>query len=248
MTGRIKLYLTTAVILGLLTNFSHFVSDASAGPLSMGYTSRQMNTSGSDSSQTLTASGGSGSYTWSIPGGSGTLSNSNGSSTVYTAPISNANCVNNPTVRLMDSTGQYVDLPMAVNGYPYLQVEAVRITADDWCNPGQTITSCGMNTYHYNCQGELIPNFNQHDNPCASATNHIGSSCAECYGNNICDACSTICGGVAYKLSLSPEDRTLPFPNMRNGGCCAWNAPQQPGPNDTGNGCSRAATCTTQWT
>ena len=196
-----------------------------------------MSVSGSDSSQTLTASGGSGSYTWSIPGGSGTLSNPNGSSTIYTTPSSNANCANNPTVRLTDSAGQYVDLPMAVNGYAY-QAEAVRITADDWCNPGQTITTCGMNTYHYNCQGELIPNFNQHPNPCASSTNTIGSSCTTCYNINICDGCSTYCGGVAYKLSISPEDRTLPFPYLRNGGCCPWNAPAQPGPNDTGTGCS----------
>jgi hypothetical protein len=149
MTARIKLYLAMAVVFCLLTNSSHLVSNASADPLSMGYTSRQMSVSGGDSSQTLTASGGSESYTWSIPGGGGTLSNSSGNSTIYMAPNSNANCANNPTVRLTDSTGQYVDLPIAVNGYLY-SAEALRISAGTWCQDiSDVLSECGMTTYHY---------------------------------------------------------------------------------------------------
>jgi hypothetical protein len=157
MTGRKRLYLATTVIFGLFINFSYLISDAFADPLSIGYTSRQMSViGGTDSSQTLTASGGTGPYTWSIPGGSGTLSTSNGSSTVYTAPSSNANRANDPTVRVTDSSGQYADLPMAVNSYFY-PAEAVRISADPWChNISDVISECGMTTYHYDCHGDLM--------------------------------------------------------------------------------------------
>jgi RHS repeat-associated protein len=239
MTDRKRLCLATAVIFSLFINFSYVISVASADPLSIGYTSRQMSVSGSDSSQSLTASGGSGSYTWSIPGGSGSLSNSGGSSTVYTAPSSNANCANNPTVRLMDSSGQYVDLPMAVNGYSSAGTEAVRISGDSWCNSNGIISECGMTTYHYNCHGDLMGLPYYHNpNPCNSVTNSVGK-CDNCLNSsNICDNCSTYCGTIQYKMSISPEDRTLPFPYLRNGGCCPANAPPQTGPNDTGTGCS----------
>jgi RHS repeat-associated protein len=38
-------------------------------------------------------------------------------------------------------------------------------------------------------------------------------------------------------MSISPEDRTLPFPYLQNGGCSAANAPPKIGPGDTGAGC-----------
>ncbi len=243
MTRRKRLQLAAAVIFGLLPNLSYLISNVSAEPLAIGYTSRQMSTSGSDSSQTLTASGGSGSYTWSIPGGSGALSNSNGNSTVYTAPSSNANRVNDPTVRLTDSAGQYVDLPMAVNGYPY-RVAALRISADSWCNDTSNVTSeCGMTTYYYDCHGELIPPEilgRGIPNPCYSVHGTVGKcDTGNCVNSSLlCDSCSTICASIGWKMILSPEDLTLPFPSLRNGGCSPWNAPPQTGPGDTGAGCS----------
>jgi hypothetical protein len=188
MTGRKRLYLATAIIFGLFTNISYFISDASADPLSIGYTSRQMSViGGSDSSQTLTASGGTGPYTWSIPGGSGTLSTSNGSSTVYTAPSSNPNRANDPIIRLTDSTGRYVNLTMAVNGYPY-SVEAVRISAEPWCNTVGVVSSCGMTTYHYDCHGDLMaPPHYFNPNPCFSTTNSVWG-CDYCLNSSlICD-------------------------------------------------------------
>lgn len=199
-----------------------------------------MSTSGSDSTQTLTASGGTGLYTWSIPGGSGTLSSSNGSSIIYTAPGSNANRANDPTIRLTDSTGQHVDLTMAVNGYQG-HVEAVRISAEPWCNTVGVVSTCGMTTYHYDCHGDLMaPPYYSLPNPCYSTTNSVWG-CDDCLNSSlICDNCSTYCGAISYKISLSPEDRTLQFPYLQNGGCGPALLPPAIGPGDTGGSASGA--------
>src|SRR4030043_2016560 len=76
-----------------------------------GYSSQQMSCSGT---QSLTATGGGGKYKWSFTGG-GSLSKSSGASVVYTAPATNAECANNPTVTLTDCCGTTTSLQFAVN-------------------------------------------------------------------------------------------------------------------------------------
>ena len=84
--------------------------------ISIGYTSQQM---ACDGTQALTASPGADEadcYTWSLSGG-GSLSATTGKSVIYTAPSSNANCENNPTITLTNKSGATATLKIAVNCY-----------------------------------------------------------------------------------------------------------------------------------
>lgn len=82
------------------------------------YTTQQMSVNGT---QNLKASGGGGGpYTWNItPAGGGSLSKTktaSGEVTIYTAPASNANCANNPTIQVIDFCLHTASLKIAVNG------------------------------------------------------------------------------------------------------------------------------------
>jgi len=72
--------------------------------------------------QSLAANGGMGPYTWIKASGGGSLSGGSGTSVAYTAPSSNQNCANNPTIRLTDSCGRTNDLKLAVNASNNLDV------------------------------------------------------------------------------------------------------------------------------
>ena len=85
-------------------------------PPVLGFTSKQMSFG---SNQPLTAIGGTGPYSWVKVSGGGNLSGSSGTSVTYTAPSSNANCANNPTIRVTDSCGQATDLKIAVSNPSY---------------------------------------------------------------------------------------------------------------------------------
>lgn len=81
------------------------------------YTTQMMN---ADEEQELSVSAsgtvcGTPAYTWEITSGSGTLSDETGTTTTYTAPHTNAECANNPTITL-SCNGEVVDtLDIAVN-------------------------------------------------------------------------------------------------------------------------------------
>jgi hypothetical protein len=77
----------------------------------IGFSAKQMVV---DGEQTLTASGGMGPYTWTKVSGGGNLSGS-GTSVTYTAPSSNANCAQNPTIQVTDSCNRTHTLQLAVN-------------------------------------------------------------------------------------------------------------------------------------
>lgn len=79
----------------------------------VGYTTQQMAINGT---QTLAAIGGEGcSLDWEIVSGGGSLSASSGSSVVYTAPSTNPNCVNNPTITLSCQGAVVASLSIAIN-------------------------------------------------------------------------------------------------------------------------------------
>lgn len=87
-----------------------------AAPLSISYTSLLMSCGGQ---QTLTAIGGCGPWSWAVTAGGGTISfNPNDSGeAVYTAPATNVNCVDNPTITLTDCCGGSASISLAVNCY-----------------------------------------------------------------------------------------------------------------------------------
>ena len=78
------------------------------------YTTLQMAV---DEEQGLSASESGAGYTWTISSGGGSLSKSEGNSTVYTAPSTNANCTANPTIQL-SCDGNVIDsITIAINQY-----------------------------------------------------------------------------------------------------------------------------------
>jgi RHS repeat-associated protein len=151
----------------LILNF--FRPDFSYGDTlpSIGYTTQQMAVNGT---QNLTASGGSGNpYTWSIIRGGGSLSSSTGNSVTYTAPSSNSNCANNPTIQVTDSNGYSNILSLAVNAYS--GVAGYNVVTDDGC----AFRSAGICSWQIwkqplYCNGNLGPNWSMcspgHNSPC----------------------------------------------------------------------------------
>lgn len=86
--------------------------------ISIGYTTQQMAV---DEVQTLTVNNPvSGcTYSWSIASGGGSLSSSIGTSVNYTAPSTNVDCVNNPTITLSVGGSTCDTLALAVAAIPY---------------------------------------------------------------------------------------------------------------------------------
>jgi hypothetical protein len=84
------------------------------------YTTQQMSCTGGGSTQALSATGGGGGpYKWTS-GGKGSFSPTQtgpGQSTTYTAPTTNASCLNNPTIQVTDYCSGSATLQIAVNCY-----------------------------------------------------------------------------------------------------------------------------------
>lgn len=120
-------------------------------PPVIGFTSKQMTTNGR---QNLTVSGGCGEpYTWSIGSGRGSLSNSTGTSVTYTAPSSNPNCANNPTIKVTDKCGNYTTLDLAVSGYTSWEIAYTKSTG---CNLGDHDGHGDCNPVpHWSCPSKI---------------------------------------------------------------------------------------------
>jgi hypothetical protein len=79
-----------------------------ATALSISYTSLSMSCG---QQQTFTAKGGCSPYLWSITGGGGSITQEG----VYTAPATNVNCVDNPTIQVTDCCGNTASINLAIN-------------------------------------------------------------------------------------------------------------------------------------
>ncbi len=101
-----------------LSMFGDFATRECIGLPVINYISQQMAINGT---QNLYATGGGGGpYTWAIIVGGGNLSETTtiyGEDNLYTAPSSNTNCVNNPTIQVTDYCGKTATLKIAVNAY-----------------------------------------------------------------------------------------------------------------------------------
>ena len=111
--GVVDASVVRGALIGTLTNGFTFI--LGTAPI-ISYTTQQMSVNGT---QTLSASGGGGGpYAWYLASGGGTLNPSVGNSTLYTAPVTNPNCANNPQIYVTDMCGlSSAILKIAVNGY-----------------------------------------------------------------------------------------------------------------------------------
>jgi hypothetical protein len=182
---------------------------------SMGYTTQQMTTSGT---QTLTVTGGTAPYTWTIISGGGSLSSSTGSSITYTAPSSNANCSNNPTIQVCEFYGGCTTLKIAVNGDG--------ATTNAYSIVSHTQASCGAHTKccwaiyrtNYNCDGTITVGSTIGCDSCDCGDNTTDCHCGGgffCLLSSLqarCNNCgSTGCADGNYDIRTS---------GMKTAGCC----------------------------
>ncbi|MBI5603752.1 MAG: RHS repeat protein [Deltaproteobacteria bacterium] len=149
----------------------------------IGFTTQQMAVNGT---QNLSVNGGSGGpYTWEILHGGGSLSGSEGNSITYTAPASNPNCVNNPTIQVTDSSGQTASLNMAVNAYPH-HIETAYVWTDSPSNAqcGSYTECCWrISAFRFFCDGS----FHAWLWDCTSCDAPPPGNCSGCYTKLIYD-------------------------------------------------------------
>src|SRR4030042_5374103 len=139
MFKRNKFYAAFFVFIFILLINLFFAFTASA-QLTIGG-SQQMSGGGT---QSLTASGGCGGYSWSLKAGGGTLTGSE-----YTAPTTNPNCENNPTICVTDSCGGKVCKQIAVNAYSNLSSTASRTLL---CTTSGVACGAYEHIVHYTCK------------------------------------------------------------------------------------------------
>ena len=198
--------------------------------VSMKYTTQQMS---AGQQQTLYAQSGVPPFSWSIVSGGGSVNPSTGFYTVYTAPTgTNTNCANNPTIRLTDACGNYVELKIAINTGIYYWRAAYRVvcdtekvcsTSNNWCT-----WSCPLVALrHIECGG-----YEAQDSSCCCPGGPVGGICPNpCETNNCCSQGypePTTCGcadcaesaEVCYSLPLGITDTRTP--EDLAAGCCPW--------------------------
>jgi len=111
----------------------------------IGYVSQQM---GVNDIQSFTVVGGSGEYTWGITSGGGSIT----SGGIYTAPASNAECANNPTISLKCNGVEIATLALAVTAS--VSGNATRECTNRTCPSCATQSGyCGSCTRYLRCDG-----------------------------------------------------------------------------------------------
>jgi len=185
-------------------------------------TTPQMSTG---ASQTLYIEGGSDgdTYYWSTT--SGSLSSPTGTSVTYTAPATNPNCVNNPTITVTCGGATIGTLTIAVNAdtsgnwavSTYTGYKCEHIPED---NP--YITNVYLYKNQYSCDGSLNPYTGiSVDCKFGASANQPGGPPPEC--STVCSlTCGATCGegGIIFQTRLDTPVVDLRFPNWIAGGCC----------------------------
>ena len=179
-------------------------------------------------SQDLIAVNGCLPYTWSLSGG-GTLSENTGYMVVYTAPATNVNCADNPTIKVTDCCGNAVEIKLAVNCY----AGGVALKDTDafqdqcWWDAWNGICKWTGNYYcrNYDCNGTLTYNLEagidtlvKFDPDCSMHVYSSGDCSAKCgLGPHGRCALNPFCQGAQWNLS---DVRTT---EMKEQGCCPIN-------------------------
>jgi hypothetical protein len=204
-------------------------------PVEIWYTSLMM---GCGSSQELTGNGGCPPYAWAVSSGGGVLSGDNGLSVVYTAPPTNANCVDNPTITVTDCCGNSANIKLAINcdssAGPALELWTTSFRyCCSYCPPQQDCSKCGRcgrtgyrwQHWEWNCDGSVLLYYDggepiSKDIVCPGCGNYEWVNCADnTIAANTCDPC---CNGdiTQWHLGTVTDDRT---DAMKAAGCCPIN-------------------------
>ena len=175
-------------------------------------------------SQTLYITGGSeyDTYYWSTTTGS--LSSPTGTSVTYTAPATNPNCVNNPTITVTCGGATIGTLTIAVNAYTGSDI-AYEEYINKSCVQRTYWTDCYVTRMRYFCNGNLDPNtyFSNCVIPAQSQEAQpppappTPTDCPTCYNH----ATGLVCGSggrTINELLALPNDVRLDW--LKVAGCC----------------------------
>ena len=152
-------------------------------------------------------------YTWLIESGGGTLSSDTGERVEYTAPDSNPNGENNPTISVTDADGNSEELQIAVNSYPYSEHPAYSDWIDEGCDSwgglGQGGCTACIHKNTYNCDGDLL--------------GEAGGACSQCFPPNGCSCCYNKVdwwtGGKTVQQILNEPPQDLRWEFQKEQGC-----------------------------
>lgn len=156
---------------------------------------------------------------WELSGG-GSLSTSFGSSTVYTAPHTNANCEDNPTITLKCEGMPVSVIKIAVNAAADTGVLLVKRCHSAWTcvqiNPGPPprynefcpvvyvyyVSCSGVESYHQTCGGGSSSNV---------------TACTFCAGSSCSSVATGSCSPAGYDIGAPQDNRTTA---QKTAGCC----------------------------
>ena len=141
-------------------------------------------------------------YTWVVSAGGGSISPSTGTSTTYTAPSSNADCANNPTIQLKVGSNICSSVKLAVNnGSDCSSARAYMYVINIWSSMGL----CIVRTQNYACNGD----------DCGPGQGYCDGGAGGCSG---CPPCQdTHEPFTCYNIGQTLDVRTAA---MKTAGCC----------------------------
>jgi len=180
-------------------------SDGGGGTVLIGYTTQQM---AANEEQALTVDGyidgcAAQNYQWEITSGGGSLSADHGWGVTYTAPATNPNCEENPTISL-SCGGEVVDtLSIAINALN--QYNAYRAVTESPIKMGYY---CGYTWNFWHCNGE-VRSHSEADSYCCDPGNTCPWTVGDWPGS-----CVAVCPSIGEVLE---DTRT---PEQIAGGCC----------------------------
>lgn len=198
--------------------------------LSISYTSLLMSCGGQ---QTFTSIGGCDPYVWAVTSGGGSITQGG----VYTAPATNANCTDNPTITLTDCCGSSAQVQLAVNCYTeawnalsYIVFEECEgcYCSDRGCDQG--VANCWNRHFkNWRCDGvisqdcDLAPCGSRQYSPCdGNLSGYVQVSCSnyETDCSYIGDCGCTPSGNLQCLCDTLEDMRTQA---MKEAGCCPLN-------------------------
>ena len=172
-------------------------------------------------SQTLYITGGSEGDTYYWATTSGSLNSPTGTSVAYTAPATNPNCVNNPTITVTCGGATIGTLKIAVNAF--VDPNTAYVTkyphgcGDCFSNGDYMCIQCKVICNGYRCDGGQptgpVPCVNQEASTTVCSVQHGPCpSCQDCYDYNYTYPCGVMGAGYGVTNTRTPE--------MIAAGCC----------------------------